>query len=173
MSYLGLPFWECLPDLAYAHQPGFASSFILEGNSQKLLWERKVCVFKWWCPNALLAGHIQREGAGLSVLARLLPAQHNQHMCTWRQGSALLCLGQHVFGSKVDTEVLWGSNEVTLLRTLSHYTMFCMRGHQAMALFLVMDPIIDQFPLFALAAGKLSAKPACCLGHKMNSNGFL
>lgn len=118
MSYLGLPLQECLPDLAYAHQPGFASSFILEGNSQKLLRERKVRVFKWWCLNVLLAGHIQRQGVGLSVLARLFPAWHNQHMCTWRQGSALLCLGQHVFGSKVDTGVLWGSNEVTLLRTL-------------------------------------------------------
>lgn len=42
-----------------------------------------------------------------------------------------------------------------------------------MALFSVIDPILDQFPLFALAAGKLSAKPEGCLGHRMNLHGFL
>lgn len=38
-------------------------------------------------------------------------------------------------------------------------------------LFLVVDSIIDHFPLFALAAGKLSAKPEGCLVC-MNLNGF-
>lgn len=61
-----------------------------------------------------------------------------------------------------------GSHEVALLRTPSHCTMSCTGVHQAMALFFVVDPVIGQFPTFALAVGKLSAKPACCLGHRMN-----
>lgn len=45
--------------------------------------------------NALLSKHIRRQGVGLSILARLLPVRHNQHMSTWRQGSALR---QHILG---------------------------------------------------------------------------
>lgn len=42
-----------------------------------------------------------------------------------------------------------------------------------MALLLGVDSIIDPRPLFALAAGKLSAQPKGCLGHGMDSNEFL
>lgn len=35
---------DCSPDLAYTYGPGFTSTLILQGNSQKLWQERKVCV---------------------------------------------------------------------------------------------------------------------------------
>lgn len=55
-SYLGMPLQDCFPDLAYRHWPGFASSPILQGHSQKLLGERKVCVqVKMPALNALLS----------------------------------------------------------------------------------------------------------------------
>lgn len=42
-----------------------------------------------------------------------------------------------------------------------------------MALLSGVESITDQCPLFALAAGKLSAKPEGCLGHTMNLNEFV
>lgn len=48
-SYLGIPLQECFPDLAYRHWPGSASSLVPQGHSQKLLGERKLCMFKWQC----------------------------------------------------------------------------------------------------------------------------
>lgn len=51
--------------------------------------------------------------------------------------------------------------------------MSFLQGPHGMALFLVMDSVIDRFPFFALATGNLSAKREGCLRHRVNFNEFL
>lgn len=74
-----------------------------------------------------------------------------------------------VWETRADTGVLWGSQEVTLQRTLSLYNDIYMRlpNHG-----FVFSYELISFP-FALAAGKLSAKPEDCLRHRVNLNEHL
>lgn len=123
VSCLGMTLQEfSWPDIHT--RPWFAAVLILCQFPEKLFVERKgLYVFgRRHALNVLLSGHICRQGGGLSVLARLLPTRNNQHVCIWWHSSASGNM-LWVWEKWSDTGVLWGFDEVTLLRTLPHCTM--------------------------------------------------
>lgn len=113
---------ERFPDWAYTHWPRVTSGVILQGNFQKLLRERKVCVLRAdACRKHPVIWPHWESGGWLIGLGQAVTPPDVNSTCT-NNSQVLLW----VWEKWTDARVLCGSQEVPLLRTLSVYGVFYM-----------------------------------------------
>lgn len=113
-------------------------------------WEkgRSVCSSDDTCSECLAISPRSEQRLGVSVLASLLPTQHNQHTGTLRQASVpgQCVLGLRKMGShRGAVWVTWGCTA----KNMSCHTRSFIWGCQAVTLFSGVDSVIDQCFLFA------------------------